>query len=58
MDFTMSYCTYIAASRAAYITGIDAGISTQELQAHTGVVGEAFVTDYLGVKLASTNNQR
>lgn len=54
----MSYRTYIAASRAAYIAGIEAGISPQELRAHTGVIGEAFVADYLGVKLTSTNNQR
>jgi hypothetical protein len=54
----MSYRTYIAASRTAYIAGIEAGISPQELRAHTGVIGEAFVADYLGVKLTSTNNQR
>ncbi|MCA0849209.1 DUF6998 domain-containing protein [Salipiger thiooxidans] len=54
----MSYRTYIAASRAAYIAGIEAGISPQELRAHTGVIGEAFVADYLGVKLTSTNNER
>ena len=54
----MSYRTYIAVSRAAYIAGIEAGISPQELRAHTGVIGEAFVADYLGVKLASINNQR
>lgn len=53
----MSYRTYIAASRAAYIAGIEAGIAPQELRAHTGVLGEAFVADYLGVKLASENNQ-
>jgi len=54
----MSYRTYIAASRAAYIAGIEAGIAPQELRAHTGVIGEAFVADYLGVKLVSENNQR
>lgn len=54
---TVSYRTYIAASRAAYIAGIEAGISPQELRAHTGVIGEAFVADYLKVKLTSTNNQ-
>ncbi|WP_131618218.1 hypothetical protein [Roseivivax marinus] len=54
----MSYRTYIAASRAAYIAGIEAGIAPQELRAHTGVIGEAFVAEYLGVKLASVNNQR
>jgi hypothetical protein len=54
----MSYRTYIAASRAAYIAGIEAGIAPQELRAHTGVIGEAFVADYLGVKLATENNQR
>lgn len=54
----MSYRTYIAATRAAYIAGIEAGISPQELRAHTGVMGEAFVADYLGVKLSSANNQR
>ena len=54
----MSYRTYIAASRAAYIAGIEAGIAPQELRAHTGVIGEAFVADYLGVKLALENNQR
>jgi hypothetical protein len=54
----MSYRTYIATSRAAYIAGIEAGISPQELRAHTGVIGEAFVADRLGVKLASNNNQR
>lgn len=54
----MSYRTYIAASRAAYIAGIEAGIAPQELRAHTGVIGEAFVADYLGVKLAVENNQR
>ncbi len=54
----MSYRAYIAASKAAYITGIDAGISPQELRAHTGVLGEAFVADYLGVQLTSQNNQR
>lgn len=54
----MSYRTYIAASRTAYIAGIEAGISPQELRAHTGVIGEAFVADYLGVKLSSINNQR
>jgi hypothetical protein len=54
----MSYRTYIAASRTAYIAGIEAGISPQELRAHTGVIGEAFVADYLGVKLTSINNQR
>jgi DNA-binding transcriptional regulator YdaS (Cro superfamily) len=52
-----SYRTYIATSRAAYIAGIEAGISPQELRAHTGVIGEAFVADHLGVKLTSTNNQ-
>jgi hypothetical protein len=55
---SMSYRTYIAASRAAYIAGIEAGISPQELRAHTGVIGEAFVADYLGVKLTSKNNER
>lgn len=54
----MSYRTYIAASRTAYIAGIEAGIAPQELRAHTGVIGEAFVADYLGVKLAAENNQR
>lgn len=54
----MSYRTYIAASRAAYIAGIEAGIAPQELRAHTGVIGEAFVADYLGVKLAPETNQR
>jgi len=54
----MSYRTYIAASRAAYIAGIEAGISPQELRAHTGIIGEAYVADYLGVKLSATNNQR
>lgn len=54
----MSYRTYIAASRAAYIAGIEAGISPQELRAHTGVIGEAFVADYLGVRLTDENNQR
>ncbi len=54
----MSYRTYIAASRAAYIAGIEAGISPQELRAHTGVIGEAFVADYLGVKLAEITNQK
>jgi hypothetical protein len=54
----MSYRTYIAVSRAAYIAGIEAGIAPQELRAHTGVIGEAFVADYLGVKLATENNQR
>ncbi len=54
----MSYRTYIAASRAAYIAGIEAGIAPQELRAHTGVMGEAFVADYLGVKLTPENNQR
>jgi hypothetical protein len=54
----MSYRTYIAASRAAYIAGIEAGISPQELRAHTGVIGEAFVADYLGVRLTIANNQR
>lgn len=54
----MSYRTYIAVSRAAYIAGIEAGIAPQELRAHTGVIGEAFVADYLGVKLSTTNNQR
>ena len=54
----MSYRTYIATSRAAYIAGIEAGIAPQELRAHTGVIGEAFVADYLGVKLTTTNNQR
>jgi hypothetical protein len=54
----MSYRTYIAASRAAYIAGIEAGIAPQELRAHTGVIGEAFVADYLGVKLSTVNNQR
>jgi hypothetical protein len=54
----MSYRTYIAATRAAYIAGIEAGISPQELRAHTGVMGEAFVADYLGVKLVPENNQR
>jgi len=54
----LSYRTYIAASRAAYIAGIEAGISPQELRAHTGVIGEAFVADYLGVRLADINNQR
>lgn len=54
----MSYRTYIAASRTAYIAGIEAGISPQELRAHTGVIGEAFVADYLDVKLTETNNQR
>lgn len=53
----MSYRTYIAVSRAAYIAGIEAGISPQELKAHTGVIGEAFVADYLKVKLAAQNNQ-
>jgi hypothetical protein len=53
----LSYRTYIAASRAAYIAGIEAGISPQELRAHTGVIGEAFVAEYLKVKLTSTNNQ-
>ena len=53
----MSYRTYIATSRAAYIAGIEAGIAPQELRAHTGVIGEAFVADYLGVKLTSENNQ-
>jgi hypothetical protein len=53
----MSYRTYIAASRAAYIAGIEAGIAPQELRAHTGVIGEAFVADYLGVKLSIKNNQ-
>ncbi|MBE1282811.1 MAG: hypothetical protein GJ676_05830 [Rhodobacteraceae bacterium] len=53
----MSYRTYIAASRAAYIAGIEAGIAPQELRAHTGVIGEAFVADYLGVKLSAENNQ-
>lgn len=54
----MSYRTYVAASRAAYIAGIEAGISPQELRAHTGIIGEAYVADYLGVKLSATNNQR
>ncbi|MGB7244779.1 MAG: hypothetical protein WBC93_22160 [Sulfitobacter sp.] len=54
----MSYRTYIASSRASYIAGIEAGISLQELRAHTGVLGEAYVADYLGVKLTSANNQR
>ena len=54
----MSYRTYIAASRVAYIAGVEAGIAPQELRAHTGVIGEAFVADYLGVKLAAENNQR
>ncbi len=54
----LSYRTYIAASRAAYIAGIEAGISPQELRAHTGVLGEAFVADYLEVKLTPENNQR
>ena len=54
----MSYRTYISVSRAAYIAGIEAGIAPQELRAHTGVIGEAFVADYLGVKLAIENNQR
>lgn len=54
----MSYRTYIAASKAAYIAGIEAGISPQELRAHTGVIGEAFVADYLNVKLSVVNNQR
>lgn len=54
----MSYRTYIAASRAAYIAGIEAGLAPQELRAHTGVMGEAFVADYLGVKLTPKNNQR
>jgi hypothetical protein len=54
----MSYRTYIAVSRAAYIAGIEARIAPQELRAHTGVIGEAFVADYLGVKLATENNQR
>jgi len=54
----MSYRTYIAVSRAAYIAGIEAGIAPQELRAHTGVIGEAFVADYLGVKLTTENNQR
>ena len=54
----MSYRTYVASSRAAYIAGIEAGISPQELRAHTGVIGEAYVADYLGVKLSTTNNQR
>lgn len=53
----MSYRTYIAASRAAYIAGIEAGISPQELRAHTGVIGEAFVADHLGVRLSAKNNQ-
>lgn len=53
----MSYRTYISASRTAYIAGIEAGISPQELRAHTGVIGEAFVADYLDVKLSSANNQ-
>lgn len=53
----MSYRTYISASRTAYIAGIEAGISPQELRAHTGVIGEAFVADYLGVNLSSANNQ-
>lgn len=53
-----SYRTYIAASRAAYIAGIEAGISPQELRAHTGIIGEAFVADALKVKLTSANNQR
>lgn len=53
----MSYRTYISVSRAAYIAGIEAGISPQELRAHTGVIGEAFVADHLGVKLSSVNNQ-
>ncbi len=53
----MSYRTYISVSRAAYIAGIEAGISPQELRAHTGVIGEAFVADYLGVKLTPVNNQ-
>lgn len=53
----MSYRTYISVSRAAYIAGIEAGISPQELRAHTGVIGEAFVADYLGVKLTTVNNQ-
>lgn len=54
----MSYRTYVAASRAAYIAGIEAGISPQELRAHTGIIGETYVADYLGVKLSVTNNQR
>lgn len=54
----MSYRTYVATSRAAYIAGIEAGISPQELRAHTGIIGEAYVADYLGVKLSTTNNQR
>lgn len=53
----MSYRTYIAVSRAAYIAGIEAGISPQELRAHTGIIGEAFVADYLRVKLTPLNNQ-
>ncbi|WP_135433963.1 hypothetical protein [Pseudotabrizicola sediminis] len=53
----MSYRTYIATTRAAYIAGIEAGISPQELRAHTGVIGEAFVADYLGVKLSTQNNE-
>lgn len=53
----MSYRTYIVTSRAAYIAGIEAGISPQELRAHTGILGEAFVADYLGVTLSAANNQ-
>jgi hypothetical protein len=53
----MSYRTYISVSRAAYIAGIEAGISPQELRAHTGVIGEAFVADYLGVKLSPVTHQ-
>lgn len=40
------------------IAGIEAGIAPQELRAHTGVIGEAFVADYLSVKLSIANNQR
>jgi hypothetical protein len=57
MDLQMSYRTYIAVSRAAYIAGIEAGISPQELRAHTGVIGEAFAADYTKVNLAAQNNQ-
>ena len=54
----MSYSEYIEQNRSALAAGIGAGISLQELRAHVGVLGEAFVAQYFGVKLAERNNQR
>lgn len=54
----MSYSEYIDQNRSALTAGIAAGISPQELRGHVGVLGEAFVAQFLGVKLAERNNQR